>query len=104
MGCSHFVIECDHGHFDGFYDQAQTRELFKSLGDIGITPVFFDAIGYNPETQKYFESKSAKTMAMSDKAIQTALAKNETLPDWILREAVQEMLQKEIAENRPVFY
>lgn len=104
MGCSHFVIECDHGHFDGFYDQAQTRELFKNLGDLGITPIFFDAIGYNPETQKYFESKSAKTMAMSDKAIQSALAKNETLPDWILREAVQEMLQKEITENRPVFY
>ena len=41
---------------------------------------------------------------MSDQAIQTALAKNETLPDWILREAVQQMLQKEISENRPVFY
>jgi pyruvate kinase len=104
MGCSHFIIECDHGHFDGFYDQAQTRELFKNLGDLGITPVFFDTIGYNPETQKYFESKSAKTMAMSDQTIQAALAKNETLPDWILREAVQEMLQKEIAEKRLVFY
>lgn len=104
MGCSHFIIECDHGHCDGYYDQAQTRELFKNLGDIGIIPVFFDAIGYNPETQKYFESKSAKAMAMSDKAIQTALAKNEKLPEWILRDVVQEMLQKEISESRPVFY
>lgn len=104
MGCSHFIIECDHGHFDGFYEPAQTRELFKSLGDLGITPIFFDAIGYNPETQKYFASKSAKKMAMSDQAIQAALAKNETLPDWIMREAVREMLMKELSENRPVFY
>ncbi len=104
MGCSHFIVEPDHGRCDGFYDHAQTRELFKSLGELGVTPVFFDAIEYNPETKKYFESKSAKTTAMSDKAIQAALAKKETLPDWILREAVQQMLQKEISENRPVFY
>jgi pyruvate kinase len=104
MGCSHFIIECDHGHFDGFYDQAQTRELFKSLGDLGITPVFFDAIEYNPETKKYFESKSAKKMAMSDRAIQSALAKKETLPEWIVRDVVQEMLQKEVSENRAIFY
>jgi pyruvate kinase len=104
MGCSHFIIECDHGHFDGFYEQAQTRELFKSLGDLGITPVFFDAIEYNPETKRYFESKSAKKMAMSDHVIQAALAKKETLPEWIMRGVVQEMLQKEIFENRPVFY
>jgi ATP sulfurylase len=104
MGCSHFIVEHDNGHFNGYYDDAQTRELFKSLGDLGITPIFFDAIEYNPETQKYFESKSAKTMAMSDKAIQTALLKQEALPEWIMREAVQEMLRKEIAENRPIFY
>jgi pyruvate kinase len=104
MGCSHFVVECDHGHLDGFYDLAQTRELFKNIGDIGIIPVFFDAIGYNPETQKYFESKSAKTMAMSDRAIQEAMAQNETLPDWILHKVVQEMLRQEISGNRAVFY
>jgi len=104
MGCSHFIIECDHGNFDGFYDQSQTRELFKSLGDLGIIPVFFDAIEYNPTTQKYFESKSAKKMAMSDKAIQAALANKEPLPEWILHEAVQDMLQREISENRAVFY
>ncbi len=104
LGCSHFIIECDHGHFDGFYDPAQTRELFKSLGDLSITPVFFNAIEYNPETQKYFEAKSAKKMAMSDGAIQTALVNREALPDWIMRQAVQEMLQQEMAANRPVFY
>jgi len=103
LGCSHFIVEHDHGHFNGFYDHAQTRELFKSLGDIGVTPIFFDPIEYNPDTQKYFESKSAKTTAMSDAAIQSALANKETLPDWILRDAVQEMLQKEISENRAIF-
>jgi len=104
MGCSHFVVEHDHGRFDGFYDQTQTRELFKSLDDLGITPVFFDAIEYNPDSQKYFESKSAKTTAMSEKAIQTALAKKENVPNWIMRDDVQEMLHKEIAENRSIFY
>ena len=104
MGCSHFIVEHDNGHCDGFYDDTQTREFFKSLGDLGITPIFFDAIEYNPETQNYFESKSAKTMAMSDKAIQAALLNEEALPEWIMRDVVQEMLKKEISENRSVFY
>ncbi len=104
LGCSHFVVEHDHGRFDGFYDQTQTRELFKSLGDLGITPIFFDAIEYNPDSKKYFESKSAKTTAMSEKAIQAALAKKENVPDWIMRGDVQEMLHKEITENRSIFY
>ncbi len=104
MGCSHFIVEPNNGRFNGFYEDAQTRELLQRLGNLGITPICFDAIEYNPDTQKYFESKSAKTMAMSDQAIQTALAKQEQLPEWIMRDAVQEMLQREIAANRPVFY
>ena len=104
MGCSHFIVEPNNGRFNGFYEDAQTRELLQRLGNLGITPICFDAIEYNPDTQRYFESKSAKTMAMSDQAIQTALASQEQLPEWIMRDAVQEMLQREIAENRPVFY
>jgi len=104
MGCSHFIVEHDNGHDNGFYENGQTREFFKNLGDLGVTPIFFDAIEYNPDTQKYFESKSAKTTAMSDQAIHAALVNKENLPDWIMHEAVQEMLQKEILENRSIFY
>jgi pyruvate kinase len=104
MGCSHFIVEHDNSRDNGFYENGQTREFFKSLGDLGITPIFFDAIEYNPDTQKYFESKSAKTTAMSDQAIQAALLNKEALPEWIMRDAVQEMLRKEIGESRPVFY
>ena len=42
LGCSHFVVERSYRRIDGFYEDARTRELFESLGDIGIVPIFVD--------------------------------------------------------------
>jgi ATP sulfurylase len=74
------------------------------IGDIGCTPVFFDSIAYNPKTETFAELKSAETMAIRDQEIQSALAKKESLPDWMIRDTLQEVLLKEISENRQIFY
>lgn len=103
MGCSHFVVERGHGGFEDLYDHAKTRALFENLG-LEIVPIFFDAIDYKPETGKYAESKTAKAIALRDKEIRSAFANKQNLPDWFMRGVVQEMLHKDISENRPVFY
>lgn len=103
MGCSHFVVERDHSCFEDLYDHTKTLELFESLNDIEVTPLFFDSVDYKPETGKYAESKTAKTIAMRDKEIQAAIAKKQNVPDWVMRGIVQEMLHEEISGNRPVF-
>jgi ATP sulfurylase len=41
FGCTHFVVGDEAGDADGFDAADATRALFGSLGDIGITPVFF---------------------------------------------------------------
>ena len=107
MGCSHFVVGEDYLYGDGFYQPAQIRKAFELIGDIGCTPVFFDSISYNPATATFAESKTAPangTPAIRDQVIQSALAKKESLPDWMIRDTLQEILLKEISENQEVFY
>ncbi len=96
MGCSHLVIGEDYLHSDGFYEPAQIREAFERIGDIGCTPVFFDAAVKNPATNE--------TTPIRDQVIQSALAKKESLPDWMIRDTLQQVLLQEISENRQVFY
>jgi len=103
MGCSHFIIGQDHGRIDGFYQKDQTRTLFESLGDIGITPIFFDWLACNPEKPIQAELTTAKAIGMRDKVSHSAPPNEGTMADWTIRDFVQRMLQKEISENHPVF-
>ncbi len=103
MGCSHFIVGRDHTGVGGFYKNHDTRELFEKLGDLGVTPVFFDDIGYNPGKQTYCSMKSAGTVPISGSEIREALRQNTELPEWFVRENIQDMLRAEIAAGREVF-
>ena len=104
MGCSHFIVGRDHTGVGNFYAPDATQQLFDSLGDIGVTPVFFDAIGYNAETCKYEADKGQALSRMSGTAVRDALRANKRLPDWFMRDLVQEVLLAEIANSKPVFH
>ena len=52
MGCSHFIIGRDHTGVGNFYSSDSNRRLFDEVGDLGITPIFFDDVGYNRNTGK----------------------------------------------------
>ena len=56
FGCTHFVLGRDHTGVGDFYAPHQNRELFESLGDIGITPVFFDTVYFSDEAGDTVES------------------------------------------------
>jgi ATP sulfurylase len=104
MGCSHFIVGRDHAGVGDFYAPDANQQLFDRIGDIGIEPVFFDAIGYNPETARYDDESCDGSFKISGTEIRETLKSGNHLPDWFMREIVQDVLRSEMASGRPVFY
>ena len=104
MGCSHFIVGRDHAGVGDFYQPDEYSELFDKLGDIGIIPVFFDAIGYNPKTKCYQNTNHEDVLPISGTAVRDALQSGKTLPDWYIRDMIQEMLTAAIKSGQPVFH
>lgn len=103
MGCSHFVVGRDHTGVGDYYPPHANQELFDTLGDLGVEPVFFDAIGYNAETARYEVQNGQPLLTISGTQVREALRSQTRLPDWFMRELVQEVLFHEIQSGRPVF-
>lgn len=98
VGCSHFL-------FDRPVPAEQAddvRALLAGLGDIGITPIFAGQVEYDPDTQRYVEHEARKRRAGSRRAAVPAaearatLSRNEPLPDWFMREPIQDMLRSRL--------
>jgi len=108
MGCSHFIVGRDHTGVGDFYGADDTRRLFEDLGGIGVEPVFFGRVGYDPRTNCYVEEDDGSQGGdglehISGTAIRDALRAGERVPDWVMWETVQEMLLAERAAGRPLF-
>ena len=104
MGCSHFIVGRDHTGVGGFYPRDANRALFESLGDLGIQPVFFDAVGYNPETGNYEADRGQPLTMISGTEVREALRAGRRLGDWFMRDLVQEVLLDEMRSGKPMFY
>lgn len=104
MGCSHFVIGRDHTGVGDFYSPDANQRLFEQLGDLGITPVFFDAIGYNPRTERYGALSEPGTIEpVSGTMVRECLKKHQRMPDWFMRDIVQDMLRSLVDRGEPMF-
>jgi pyruvate kinase len=103
MGCSHFIVGRDHTGVGNFYDADANRALFERLGDIGIEPVFFDALGFDPETRSYRCVKTSGARSISGTEARAALRSGEPLPDWFMRDVVQDVLRGRIEAGGDVF-
>ena len=105
MGCSHFIVGCEHTGVGTFYEPDGNREIFARLGEIGITPVFFDAIGYDQKSKAYRSAlKGGDVEPISGHQIRESLRKGIGIPDWLMRESVQEILLDDIAAGEAVFF
>ena len=104
MGCTHFIVGRDHTGVGDFYKDSDTRQLFDKLGDIGVAPIFYDAIGYNPTKQIYCSMNSTDTISIAGSEIREALRQNKDLPEWVMRDVIQDMLRDAMTAGRDVFY
>ena len=104
MGCSHFIIGRDHTGVGNFYSRHANRELFDSLGDMGVKPVFFETVGYNRETDKYEVDRGQPLTMISGTEVRETLRADKYLPDWFMRDLVQEVLLAEIRSGKSMFY
>ena len=104
MGCSHFIVGRDHAGVADFYTAEDTRALFDRLNDLGIEPVFFPQIGYNPDRAEYAAAGDGDTVEpISGSQVRTALKSGEPIPTWFMRQEIQDYLRAEIVGGRPVF-
>jgi ATP sulfurylase len=104
MGCSHFIVGRDHSGVGNFYAPDANRKLFDSLGDLGVEPVFFDSIGYNAASGRLEADRGQPLEMISGTEVRDTLRAEKRLPDWFMRELVQEVLIAEIRNGKPVFY
>jgi len=104
MGCSHMVIGRDHTGVGNFYEPYAAHRLLEKMGDIGITPVFFEAMGYHAESGLYrTEEEGIKTLSISGTQIRQAINENTEIPEWAIRDIVQEVIRRRIADKLEVF-
>lgn len=104
MGCSHFIVGRDHSGVGSFYAPDATRKLFDTLGNLGVEPVFFDAVGYNAGSGRLELDRGQPLEMISGSEVRETLRAGKRLPDWFMRDLVQEVLIAEIRSGRPVFY
>jgi len=104
MGCSHFIIGRDHTGVGDFYAPGANQAFMEELGDFGIQPVFFDAVGYDATTARHGPASDGGDMiAIDGTQVRDALRDGNSIPDWMMRDIIQETLRGEVAKNRPLF-
>lgn len=104
MGCSHFIIGRDHTGVGGYYAPGANQTFMEELGDFGIQPIFFDAVGYDTATGRHgFPSEGADLTPIDGTQVRDALRDGTSVPDWMMRDIIQETLHGESARNRPLF-
>ena len=105
MGCDYFIVGRDHTGVGDFYETDGNRRLFESLGELGITPVYFDAIGYDRNSGEYTtKDGSNKLETITATRFREAILKGESVPDWFVRKPVQELLLSELSMGRNIFH
>lgn len=105
MGCSHFIIGRDHTGVGNFYSPDANRQMFDSIPELGIEPIFFDTVGYDPDKGEYVEGGNEKHLSpISGTVARKTLKRGERLPEWFMRDIVQDVILEEIAAERAVFY
>jgi pyruvate kinase len=97
MGCSHFIVGRDHTGVVNYYPADGNQGLFDKLGDIGIAPIFFEAIGYDEESGQFVEVNSGRVVrTISGTEIRKTLMEGGPLFDWMMRPVVQDVLRAEL--------
>jgi ATP sulfurylase len=71
---------------------------------MGVKPVFFDTVGYNSQTGTYEVDRGQPLMLISGTEVRETLRAGKHLPDWFMRDLVQEVLLAEMKSGQAMFY
>ncbi len=105
-GCTHFIIGRDHAgprkgsRGESFYRPFEAQELFvRHAGEIGIEPVAFGEIAYDPGKREYTfadaaGASSGKLLSISGTKMREMLAGGEELPEWFTPPKVAKVLRR----------
>ena len=58
FGCNFFIIGRDHTGVGDYYKGSDIKSLFNEIGEIGITPIFFNKVDYSKTKKDYVEIKN----------------------------------------------
>lgn len=108
FGCTHFVLGRDHAGAGGFYSADDNQRMFDDLGDLGITPVFFDAVGYSPDLSTTVEEcdprvSDGELQAISGTKVRDLLVEGAEIPEWLMNPAVSDFLGRQKASGAALF-
>ena len=105
FGCTHFVLGRDHTGVGGYYAPHENRELFESLGDIGITPVFFDSVYFSDAANATVEATALGDglREISGTAVRQALVQSQAVPDTYMDRDISDWLLEQQAAGVELF-
>ena len=106
FGCSHFIVGRDHTGVGDFYAPDASQRLFDQMGDIGIEPVFFDAVYYCQKCQTHVENCDHGrefSQEISGTQAREILRQGGALPDWFIRTSVSQLIINELSNGGEVF-
>ena len=106
-GCTHMIIGRDHAgpgkSADGkpFYDEFEAQQtLLEHATKVGITPVAFDHVVYQPQKKEYLFMKDVKpgetTLSISGTELRAMLDHNDPIPEWFTPPQIAEELRRAI--------
>jgi ATP sulfurylase len=105
-GCSHFIVGRDHTGVGNFYEPLSAKKLFESLGDIGIKPVFFDAVQFCPFCNDYVfdcPHPGEKRFGISGTAVRSYITRRAKPPEWLMRKEVSDFIIGRMNDGMEVF-
>jgi len=105
-GCSHFIVGRDHTGVGNYYEADASQRIFDDIGDLGIRPLFFDAVYYCSEEGRHTTSCSHADSArreISATQIRRMLSCRERPPEYLLRPEVAEALISMARDGRPLY-
>jgi sulfate adenylyltransferase len=105
FGCTHFVLGRDQADSAGIDSSRADRELFESLGDIGIAPVFFDSVYFSDVDRATVEGDRPVDglRELSGTQVRKLVANRENVPDWCMRDELSSWLATTQNTGIPLF-